>query len=250
MSKLYCPNCKSTYEDQSLIYCLNDGTRLISLADDAEKTLQMSAQTNPLNKTFPDSAPTIQANQVQNLPPPERKKSGAGILIAFLVVGLLGIVAAIGAVGGYFMLADSSENPSVNAYSTANSAQAATNANSNDFDKTENLTKELEEKINRLEKQLESQKRTSQSNPAQNRQPSPDSSFVTARVNSPNDGFLALRSAPDTEGAQLAKIPHGATVTLNNCEKNTVKVSGRNGRWCNVNYAAKNGWVFSAWLDY
>jgi hypothetical protein len=74
---------------------------------------------------------------------------------------------------------------------------------------------------------------------------------VTASVHSPNDGFLALRDSPDAEyGKRLAKIPHGATVTLNNCEKNKVLIDGRSGRWCQVEYAGQTGWVFDAWLVY
>ena len=36
---------------------------------------------------------------------------------------------------------------------------------------------------------------------------------MTARVDSPGDGFLALRAVPDARsGEPLAKIPHGTTV--------------------------------------
>ena len=73
----------------------------------------------------------------------------------------------------------------------------------------------------------------------------------TAHVNSPGDGFLALREEPDAEnGNRLAKIPHDAVVFLENCEKDKTTIAGRTGRWCMVTYQDETGWVFDAWLTY
>ncbi len=69
------------------------------------------------------------------------------------------------------------------------------------------------------------------------------------RVNAPGDGFLALRSEPsDTEGERVEKIPHGSVIEINDCQKEQKIVSGKKGRWCNVNYKNTTGWVFDAWL--
>jgi hypothetical protein len=73
---------------------------------------------------------------------------------------------------------------------------------------------------------------------------------VPAKVNSPGDGFLALRVLPDAKsGEPLAKIPHGTTINLGYCQQETSKVSGRSGHWCMTSYEGKAGWVFDAWLD-
>ena len=40
-----CPNCKNTYTDESLKFCLADGTELISLTD-AEKTIAINSHDN------------------------------------------------------------------------------------------------------------------------------------------------------------------------------------------------------------
>lgn len=74
---------------------------------------------------------------------------------------------------------------------------------------------------------------------------------AAARVDSPNDGFLAMRDEPDSEsGNRLAKIPHGAVVTLQNFEKEKTTIAGRSGRWCYVTYQNESGWVFDARLQY
>lgn len=65
-----------------------------------------------------------------------------------------------------------------------------------------------------------------------------------ATVNTPGDGFLALRSEPSTQrGRRLLKIPHGTVLTLERC----VAAAG-NDAWFQANYANKNGWVFDRYV--
>ena len=66
----------------------------------------------------------------------------------------------------------------------------------------------------------------------------------TARVNTPGDGFLALRSEPTTRrGKRLLKIPHGTVLTLGDC----VTRPG-DGRWCRASFQGEIGWVFDRYL--
>lgn len=248
MPNLFCPACKATYQDPTLVYCLNDGTKLVALENNAEETVQMSHRTSPMHVNLQNSEPTILANSA--VPGAETKnRKGSGLMIGLIIVGLLGILTVAGAIGAYFVFVDKANVASTTPTPTVIPSQTDAPKNANGFDKADVLTKELEEKINKLEKQLEAQKQANKTNSSN--QTSNQSGYATAKVNSPNDGFLALRSQPSVEtGAQLLKIPHGATVVLNNCEKITVKIDGRNGRWCAVEYAGKDGWVFSAWLDY
>ena len=46
------------------------------------------------------------------------------------------------------------------------------------------------------------------------------------------------------------RIPHGAVVNLENCEKQQTTVAGRRGRWCMVTYQGETGYAFDAWLQY
>ena len=64
-------------------------------------------------------------------------------------------------------------------------------------------------------------------------------------VNTPGDGYLALRSEPSAQrGQRLLKIPHGTMLTLGRC----VAVAGDDRRWCRTSYAGKTGWVFERYL--
>jgi hypothetical protein len=116
-----------------------------------------------------------------------------------------------------------------------------------------NQNDQLKEKLANLEKQIQdrtNQKKTSDTQPF----PSPtqnNSAKPTARVAPSNDGFLSLRTEPSVKtGTQLVKIPSGATVNLENCEKNYMAIDNRRGRWCMVSYGGEIGWVFDAWLIY
>jgi hypothetical protein len=77
------------------------------------------------------------------------------------------------------------------------------------------------------------------------------SSTGNAWVNSPGDGFLAMRSYPSVNGGyRIMQIPHGSNVRVLGCQNYTERVSGRAGRWCRVSYGAYTGWAFDGWLVY
>lgn len=121
-------------------------------------------------------------------------------------------------------------------------------------EKIAELEKEkLEEKIDELEKKVE--EKEGGKNVTIIRETAPKSGTTTKkppkgsyRVNTPGDGFLALRTAPSTaRGSRILKIPHGAYISIYNCRGTTV-VGGRRGRWCQTVYSNYQGWVFSGFL--
>lgn len=76
----------------------------------------------------------------------------------------------------------------------------------------------------------------SRSNPSQ-------TTTSIARVNTPGDGFLALRSDPSAKiGTRLDKIPHETKLKLENCNFDS--------SWCKTTYDGKSGWVFTKYLQY
>ncbi len=238
----FCPNCKTTYSDDSLLYCLSDGTNLIAMPA-AEKTIEMNATTNPMRFDVPSqtSDPTVFAPRNFQ---PQTENSKKGISPWLIAVPLIGILLlSVAALAGYILLKPSETTVS-------NSATPAPTATPN------NETAALKEELESLKKQIANQK-TPTKNDSQVRPFPNDSStstpiIQTARVNSPGDGFLALRSIPDAQnGTMLAKVPHNTNIEIIGCQKTPTQLPGkRRGRWCRTNFNGQSGWVFDAFLSY
>lgn len=232
-----CPTCRTSYTDDSLIYCLSDGTSLQSAADE-EPTVVRRAAANPLKIDL--ASKTEPAADVKAAPASSSTSSTlVKFLIAAIILGALAI-AGLGLAGAAFYYGTSGKEPEPPKTPSPTPLAAST-----PDDEKERLKKE----IANIQKKLEEQEKNSDT-PANNNDDELGSS-ITATVDSPNDGFLALRSQPDADrGERIAKIPHGAEVEIQNCEKNAVTIGGRTGRWCQVDYDGLTGWVFDAWLEY
>ena len=236
-----CPVCKTTYTDDSLRFCLADGASLFAISNEQE-TVQMPAARNPLRIDIQkDTAPTNFSPA--NPPDSQKQRSIIPLLIAGLIA-LLFLAAAVIAIIITFFPFGKTETSAV-----SNNPKPTPTAISN----KNNQNDELNVKLTNLEKQIQeqkNQKKDSNASPF----PSPtqnDLNVPKARVAPTNDGFLSLRTEPSVKtGTQLVKIPSGATVNVENCEKNYVIINGRRGRWCMVYYAGKIGWAFDAWLIY
>ena len=206
----FCPNCKTTYSDDSLLYCLSDGTNLIAMPS-AEKTIEMNAATNPMRFDVPSqSDPTVFAPR-NFQPQTENIKKG---ISPWLVVPLMGILLlSVAALTGYILL-----KPSEIVVSNSNSISPTPTATPN------NETAALKDELESLKKQIANQKtpvkNDSQVRPFPNDNSNSTPIIQTARVNSPGDGFLALRSIPDANnGMMLVKIPHGTNIEIIGCQK-------------------------------
>lgn len=242
-----CPNCKTTYTDDSLRFCLADGTSLNNFGDSAE-TVRMSPGNPPVQINIPpDSKPTVLAPPISTQMP--ARKSALPIVAGIL--GLLLLLLVIGGLAAFVFLRPTSDQKAITANAaspTPDASATITTAESNDE------TARLREEMAKLQKQIQQQKNPpkinngSINNGATNSSPSQTSK--TARANSPRDGFLALRSEPDSEtGIQIIKIPHGATITILGCPKPS-NVGKINGRWCQVIYNGQSGWAFDAFITY
>lgn len=225
-----CLTCRSTYTDETLRYCLADGAALVEIGTEAETKLRSGVSVN--------IPPTAEALPVR--PTTVSERSGSPVLKIVLAIVLLGILGVLGiaAAGVIYYL-----NTQKGGFASASPIPAASPLSTRDPEK-ERLEKELAD----LQKQLDENTKTS---PSKTPPGFESDDLPTARVNSPGDGFLALRSEPNTEyGERLAQIPHGSIVTVVSCLPDSVKIGSRTGRWCLVTYQINAGWVFDAWLDY
>lgn len=228
-----CPSCSTTYTDDSLVYCLSDGTRLGD-AFGEQPTVIRNAEPRTLRVDVPPkTAPTVL------VPEPTLRSSGAWLKIA-AVVGFFALVAvAIVGISGavvYFRMSPASPIPTP--------ATTPTAAPISDREK-----ERLQDEIANIRKRLD--ERDKNSNGWANNSEDERGSPITVTVASPKDGFLALRSEPDAEhGERIAKIPDGEEVEVLRCGGSMVTIGGRSGRWCYVSYLGQTGWVFDAWLEY
>ena len=246
-----CPNCKTNYTDDSLQFCLSDGANLVSVPTDA-KTLEMSFGGNqPMRVNIPpDSVPTVFAQTpIVNNPQistDQPAKKGFGLIIA----GLFGVflLLIVGLAAAYFLLRPRGNQPivAVTASPTptvAPKTSAATTPNDE--------TAKLKEEMANLKKQLENQKNQKPIStvPIAPTVP-PTNGGKTAYANSPTDGFLALRSEPSSDsGYRIAKIPHGAALTVFGCPKPS-NIGKMAGRWCQVEYNGQSGWAFDGFMTF
>ena len=230
-----CPNCQTTYTDDALRFCLADGTALVPAPNEAE-TVRIPFNKNPVRVDVPpDSAPTV-----FTLPPvssAQPKSKGAGLIIAG-VLGVFLLFLLIGGITAFLLLRSNDDKKAIVAASPVALPTAA----------PVDETVALKEKLANPEKQVRDQgNRKPPASPPETFSP-PKQSPTTARANSPRDGFLALRSEPNSEtGARIAKIPHGATITVVGCPQ-TSNIGKIKGRWCQVIYNGQAGWAFDAFM--
>jgi hypothetical protein len=239
-----CPVCQTTYTDDSLQFCLADGATL-SFPATEQPTQVIPPSNNPIRVNIAqDTSPTVVAQPtVQPTIQPVSEKKGSGIIIGLLVTVLALVVLGSAGTIGWLLLRDRGgsdvvsnktpiASPSVNPTATQTPNDAA------------NLRSELEN----LKKQIQDQKNQKGNVPTISNTTTPQTTSVTARANSPNDGFLALRTGPSSEtGERIMKIPHGAVITVLGC---LPRAAGKNGRWCRVNYNGNVGWAFDGYMIY
>jgi hypothetical protein len=230
-----CPSCGTTYTDASLRYCLSDGASLTDLSTAEEATVVRSGG-DAMRVDIPQTQPIIAP------PTAQHTQSGGSSTVLKVVIGLLVLallaVAGLGLAGLIY-------------YKSSGGDGVVANVNSNrpgvspspipSLDGTDELRKQIAD----LEKKLNEQKASNR--PADIPLTLPNqTSTRSARVTSPGDGFLALRTYPSAQmGERILKIPHGASVTVGGC----LAPSG-GGRWCRASYNGYSGWVFDKYLIY
>ena len=232
-----CPACKTTYTDETLRFCLADGATLMDLGGEQPTVVRPGAA--PMRVDIPQetqafpAAPTVP--QTYAGAPNGSSGNGMKILLAVVVLGVLAI-AGLG-IGALIYSRSGGKEVAVNT-----NKSNATPSTSPTTSPTSNQNDERDLRIANLEKQLKEQKNA---NRAANTT-TPPASGTTARVNSPGDGFLALRSLPSSSaGQRILQIPHGATVSVGGCLGGARAGSGR---WCRASYNGYSGWVYDSYL--
>lgn len=246
-----CPSCRTTYTDETLRYCLADGSSLTA-TDDGESTIVRSSIGEPTVVMGEDrqirvdvghaEIPTRVVDQPRVTATAEPRGSpGTLWKVLVVIIGLAILVALMVVAGGLIYLNSKSDTALLATPNTKTNASPTPLKDENE---------ELREQIANLAKRLDEKRRSSNQANVPFKLPGRPTTTTSARVNSPGDGFLALRSLPNSEaGERIAKIPHGAVVAVGACGPVLTPVK-RSGRWCQATYNGLDGWVFDAYLTY
>ena len=227
-----CPDCGNTYTDDTLRYCLADGA---VLEDPSTAETIATSPSGGRMRINPSDERTLVVPAYTPAPP---QKSLSGPLLGGVIAILVMVILALGGLVVWQTLKDREAE-------TGNSSPSPSKSPTPDDEKVK-----LQNQINDLKRQMEARKSTkSPANVPANSAATPSSLTVTA--NSPADGFLALRSEPNSEtGERVSKIPHGTEFTLGACGEYITTSRGNRGRWCAASYAGQYGWVFDAYVKY
>lgn len=136
----HCPSCKTNYADDTLQFCLQDGTQLLEIPNAPLPTVAYTEQetilrSKPPEQVVPLDTPNFQVQNWQTNPggqssnfPTETKKSNTFIAVFFTVLGMLLLFGA--GVGAWLFLRNGKEVAvNINANSPSNRTPNANSAN-------------------------------------------------------------------------------------------------------------------------
>jgi hypothetical protein len=233
-----CSRCKTTYTDDSLRFCLADGAPL-DYVSETETVVSAPAGKQIRFDLTGEQRTVVSPARPQPLYPSEpQKKSASAMLVGVIAI----LVLVILVLGGFMALQYLKEDGNVKSVNSSTPAIAKTPA-------PDDETATLRNQITDLKRRMDQQK-----NPPSGANTQVDPGLITGRtvtVNSPGDGFLALRSEPNSEtGSRMAKIPHGTAFTIGACREYIITARGNRGRWCTASYNGQSGYVFDAFVRY
>ena len=104
-----CPKCHRAYEDETLRFCLEDGSPLFDARDsDAPATEILPARGTP---TLKSTGPTVPSYQAVSGPSPEiRDARGSNPVLTAGVIAIVCLLLALVAIVGIFVFRQSREN--------------------------------------------------------------------------------------------------------------------------------------------
>lgn len=230
-----CPKCGRSYSEYDLSFCLDDGEVL----KETRETSSGSSERPRVNIDVRGSKETQTVEYSSSPVPGGNNPGGRFWMIAAVFTVLIVVILIVTGVAVFIYLASGTNT-------------VASNQNS----EVENLKKKVEELSQQLENRSEPVGKASPEksvppkvNPTpKDDVPEYDDEYIQ-RVNSPNDGFLALRDRPSARyGNRIAKIPDGDVVVIEGCVDRSETIDGRTGSWCKARWEGKEGWVFDVWL--
>ncbi len=149
-----CPNCHTTYADDSLQFCLQDGTPLAGIPNQnstdyfntESETVVSPKRVEPIRFDLPSSYQTNQTNQTNQEPSQpviveqqrETKKSNAATTVLLSVLGTI-LLLGLGGLGAWLYFANKKTQVAVNVNTTATQPNRPPNASAANQNTNANL---------------------------------------------------------------------------------------------------------------
>ncbi len=146
----HCPNCRTNYDDDTLQFCLQDGTPLAKISDqnaaadnfDAEsETIVSPKQVEPIRFDLPSSYQTnqtIRGASEKVVVEREPKKTNTAAIVLLSTLGTI-LLLGIGGVGVWLYLKNNKANVAVNSNPTLTNRQLNTNLSAGNQNSNVNL---------------------------------------------------------------------------------------------------------------
>jgi hypothetical protein len=134
-----CPKCHRAYEDETLRFCLEDGSPLFDARDsDAPATEILPARGMP---TLKQTGPTVPSYQGVSTPTPEiREARSSNPVLTVGVIAIVGLLFALVAIAGFFVFRQSQEKEPEVARSATPSASPTVVTRTGDGDANATVT--------------------------------------------------------------------------------------------------------------
>lgn len=216
-----CPQCQKTYADD-ISYCLDDGSTLFF----------------NVHSTY-DEVPTVVLSRLNTDAKRPINQTAAWV---YPVVGVMsGLIVVFAFLAALPYLTAKKED-------TGETTQAKV-ANKNEKSVVSESETKPSPTIQTIIVEKEVPKAVSVPSPS-SAAPIKQTAYSAVTVNSPRDGYLALKSEPCVApcGTMLLKIPHGTRLSLGTCKDALEVADKRRGRWCSTSYGGYTGWVFDAFV--
>ncbi len=125
-----CPKCRRTYEDETLRFCLEDGSPLFDTRDsEAPATEILPARGMPTLKSSGPATPTYPSGNAANFERPPTRNSNSILTVGVVVIALL--LFALVAIAGVFLFRQKSDKDT-RVTQTGTPAQTSTSARRDD----------------------------------------------------------------------------------------------------------------------
>ncbi|MDQ4121060.1 MAG: energy transducer TonB [Acidobacteriota bacterium] len=240
-----CPSCQTTYSDDSLRFCMKDGTPLgnfqepAAFASETEDEATIVAPERspkmvvPLDQPEPQ-APAPPVPPVNQQKPPQtqpQRKSNAGILIALAALGVLALI-GIGGFGAWLLLSSrgnrTNEITSANSNANFNQNQALSNSQNPFVDANSNANVNLNLNIN-------ANLRTPTPTPTRTPTPTPTPANRNANLSNANSVLNSNANiAANANVAQPTPSPVATPTPQRPAQPSTVSGGVVNGRAINL----------------